>query len=153
MSITPNYVPRPLKTLNVFLVVNDGEKALKFYNNAFGAEIIEKLTASDGAIHHAQIQIDDTIIMMTENKHDPAPVSGIILYLYTGDVEGLMESAIMAGAEKLKDIETAFYGDRVGMVRDPFGVTWAIATHMEDVTSSEIHRRFNEMYSRNTSQQ
>lgn len=153
MSITPNYVPRPLKTLNVFLVVNNGERALKFYNNAFGAEIIEKLVDSDGVIHHAEIKIDDAIIMLTENRNAPPVNSSIILYLYTGDVEGMMEATIMGGATKIKDIETAFYGDRIGIVRDPFGVTWAIATHVEDVPSSEIHRRFNDMYSRNTSQQ
>lgn len=153
MSITPNYVPRPLKTLNVFLVVNDGEKALNFYNDAFGAEIINRLVDADGILHHAEIRIDDTIIMLTENPHAHPANSSIILYLYTGDVEGVMESTLKAGAEKINDIESVFYGDRVGMVRDPFGITWAIATHVEDVPSSEIHRRFNDIYSRSTNQQ
>lgn len=146
MSVTPNYVPRNFKTINVLLKVNDGEKALRFYNNAFGAEILEKLVDSEGIIQYAEIKIEDTILMLTEDKWFSEP-RGIVLQIYTGDAEGLFESATMAGAEELSPISKHFYGDRSGRVKDPFGYEWVISTHMEDVPPQELRKRFESLYS------
>lgn len=151
MSITPNYVPRRFKTLNFLLVVNDGEKALNFYNNAFGAEVVEKLIDPDGTLRYAEIKIDDTIVMLREDKSFQG-ATGVTLHLYTGDVEALCESAISAGAKEITKIHKMFFGDRLGTIEDPFGYRWVLATHMEDVSAAELHNRFNEMF-RNTSQQ
>lgn len=145
MSVTPNYVPREYKTINVMLIVNDAHKALKFYNNAFGAEINLKLEDPSGKIIHAEMKIDDTIIMLAEGESSGE--SGIILQIYTGDAEALFESAVMAGATEVYPIEEQFYGDRAGRVKDPFGFQWIISTHIEDVTSKELQKRFNELYS------
>lgn len=159
MSVTPNYVPRDFKTVNVFLIVKDAEKALRFYNNAFGAEVTMKLTDPDGKIVHAEMKIEDTIIMMAEEEGSKtlSPEStgnpGVIIQLYTGDAEGLFESAIKAGAEVVFPLQSQFYGDRAGRVKDPFGHQWIIATHEEDVSPKEMHRRFTELYSTNTSRQ
>lgn len=146
MSVTPNYVPRHFKTINVLLKVNDAERALRFYNNGFGAEVVEKLVDSEGVIKYAEIQIEDTILMITEDKN-VGSISGIVLQIYTGDAEGLYEAVVMAGAEELTPITKQFYGDRLGTVRDPFGIEWAIATHMEDVPPNELKRRFDELSS------
>jgi PhnB protein len=145
MSVTPNYVPREYKTINVMLVVKDAHKALKFYNNAFGAEVTMKLESPEGRVIHAEMKIDDTIIMLAEGESSGD--SGIILQVYTGDAEALFESAILAGASEVYPIEQQFYGDRAGRVKDPFGFQWIIATHIEDVTSKELQKRFNELYS------
>lgn len=145
MSVTPNYVPREYKTINVMLVVKDAHKALKFYNNAFGAEIIMKLEDPNGKVIHAEMKIDDTIIMLGEGE--PGDGSGIILQIYTGDAEALFESAVMAGATEVFPIEEQFYGDRAGRVKDPFGHQWIISTHIEDVSSRELQKRFNELHS------
>ena len=145
MSVTPNYVPREYKTINVMLVVKDAHKALKFYNNAFGAEVTMKLESPEGRVIHAEMKIDDTIIMLAEGESSGD--SGIILQVYTGDAEALFESAILAGASEVYPIEEQFYGDRAGRVKDPFGFQWIIATHIEDVTSKELQKRFNELYS------
>lgn len=151
MSLMPNFVPRQFKTINILLTVNDGERALKFYNNAFAAEILEKLTDDNGIIQYAEFKIEDTVIMLREDKNFSGAY-GITFQLYTGDAEGLMESLKMAGAEEISSVQTQYFGDRAGRVKDPFGYEWVIATHMEDITSTELHKRFNENF-KSTSQQ
>lgn len=146
MSVTPNYVPREYKTVTVHLHVKDVHKALKFYNDAFGAEIIMKLEDPNGVVIHAEIKIEDTVIMLSEGPI-PSGTPSVVLQLYTGDVEALYESAIRAGAEEISPIEKQFYGDRTGRVKDPFGHHWILATHMEDVPPRELQKRFHELYS------
>lgn len=154
MSVTPNYVPREYKTINVILIVKDAQQALKFYNSAFGAEITLKLIdPKNGKVVHAEMRIEDTIIMVAEEdlsyykSPETSGGTGVVIKLYTGDVEGVYENAVNAGAEEVRPIEEQFYGDRAGMVRDPFGHQWIIATCMETLAPSELHRRFNELYS------
>lgn len=146
MSVMPNYVPRSFKTINLLLKVSDGERALRFYNNAFGAEIIDKMVDGDGIIQYAEFKIDDTIVMLTEDKTF-TKANGVVIQLYTGDAEAVFDSALMAGAEKIHPIEKHFYGDRSGKVKDPFGYEWVISTHMEDVPPNEIKKRFDSLYS------
>lgn len=146
MSVMPNYVPRDFKTINFLMTVNDGERALRFYNNAFGAEVTEKLKDPNGIIRYAEFKIDDTIIMLTEDR-DFEGAKGITLQIYTGDAEGLFESAIMAGAVEVSEIHKQFFGDRAGRVRDPFGYEWIISTHMEDVPPNELKKRFDQKFS------
>jgi len=146
MSVAPNYVPRDFKTINFLLKVNDGEKALRFYNAAFGAEVIEKLVDPKGIIQYAEIKIDDTIIMLREDKNFQG-ASGVILQIYTGDAEGLFESVLKAGGVEVSGIHEQFFGDRAGRVKDPFGYEWVIATHMEDVPSKELKKRFDQTFS------
>lgn len=145
MSVTPNYVPREYKTITVNLVVPDAERAIKFYNSAFGAELTMKLVDPDGLVVHAEMKIEDTIIMLSEDK-DVVPGNHVVIQIYTGDVEGLFEAAIMSGAREIFPVKEQFYGDRAGRVMDPFGFQWIIATHVEDVPPRELYKRFNELY-------
>lgn len=151
MSVTPNYVPREFKTINVFLFVKNAHEALKFYNSAFDAEIVNKFESSDGFIVHAQIKIDDTILFVAEATDklaiNPEANSGVVIQIYTGDAEGMFENAINAGAVEVRPIEKQFYGDRSGIVKDPFGHMWVISTHVEDVPPNELKRRFDQLYS------
>jgi PhnB protein len=153
MTVMPNYVPREYKTVNIMLVVKDAKKALQFYNSAFGAEITMKLEDPDGVVVHAEMRIEDTVIMLAEEdpRYNMSPLSlggsGVIVQLYTGDAEGMFETAINAGAEEIFPIKKQFYGDRAGRVRDPFGHLWIISTHVEDVAPKEMQKRFNDLYS------
>lgn len=151
MSVTPNYVPREFKTINIFLFVKNAHEALKFYNSAFDAEVVNKFESPDGYIVHAQMKIDDTIIFVAEISDkfpmSPGADSGVVVQIYTGDVEGMFENAIRAGATEVLPISEQFYGDRSGMVRDPFGHLWVIATHTEDVSPKELKRRFDQLFS------
>lgn len=146
MSITPNYVPRGYKTINVFLLVKHAEKAIEFYNSAFGADVEMVLKDPDGKIVHAELKIADTTIMLAEDPDSNPKSSNVVLQIYVGDVEGIFEDAVNAGAEVIRPIKHEFYGDRVGKIRDPFGHEWLISTHMEDLSANEIQHRFNDMF-------
>jgi PhnB protein len=152
MSITPNYVPRQYKTISIQLVVKDAHKALAFYNSAFGAETIMLLEDPHGKVVHAEMQIEDIVLMLSEEdpyiNQSPATLggTGVVIQLYTGSAEGVFEAAIRAGAEEIFPIKEQFYGDRAGRVKDPFGHHWIIATHIEDVPPKELQKRFNELY-------
>lgn len=148
MTVTPNFVPRNFKTVNIILTVNDGEKALAFYNSAFGAEITEKLIDDEGLIKYAEFRIEDTILMLREDKNFEGP-RGVTFQIYTGDVEGLVESLKMAGAIEIEAIHEQLLGDRAGKLRDPFGFEWVIATHVEDLSVNELHKRFHAQFSEN----
>lgn len=145
MSVTPNYVPREFKTLNIILRVKDAHKALAFYNSAFGAEAIQLLESPDKVVIHLEMKIDDTIVMLTESPEE-INKSGVVLQLYTGDVFAVYESAIKAGCAEVSPISKQFNGDNSGRVKDPFGYEWILSTHVEDVSSREVKRRFNELY-------
>lgn len=145
MSITPNYVPRSYKTLNVLLTVPNAQKAIEFYNSAFGAEVVMELRDDDQNIVHAEIRIEDTVIMIHQGS-SINDSSSVTLQLYVGDVEGVVEEAVSAGAEVISPITEKFYGDRAGKLKDPFGLTWIISTHVEDLSPMELEERFHQRY-------
>lgn len=151
MSIIPNYVPNSYKTVTAKLFVKNAEKALEFYNRAFGAETVMKLTDESGRVVHAEFKYADTIIMLAEEdpglNRAPASVgpTSVVLQLYVPDVEGFFEEALRAGAEEVFPVTSQFYGDRAGRLRDPFGHEWIIATHEEDVSFRELEKRFHEL--------
>lgn len=149
MSIIPNYVPNGYKVLNVFLLVNNTKKALEWYNRAFGAEEVVRLTDPNGVVVHAELKIADTIFSIAQEDPDFSRGlhNSVVLQLYMPDVEGFFEEAVKAGAEVVSPIQTQFYGDRSGKIKDPFGHVWIIATHVEDLTARELQHRFNELYS------
>lgn len=149
VSPIPNYVPSGYKTLNVLLPVKDAVRAIEFYNRAFDAEEINRFTSPEGVIVHAEIKISDTIIMLASaDEYLKAPTdSSIVLQLYVGDVESVVENAIIAGCETIVEVGKQFYGDRAGILKDPFGFLWMIATHEEDLTARQLQQRFNELYS------
>ena len=151
LSSIPNYVPSGYKTINVMLTVKDSEKALEFYNRAFGAEITMELKQPDGVVAHAEFKIQDTIIMLTEEgtyQSGPLRLHGtpVTIMIYTPDCEGFFEEAVKGGAKVLLPISKQFYGDRAGLLEDPFGHRWIIATHEEDLTANELQHRFNKFF-------
>lgn len=153
MSITPNYVPREYQTISISLIVKDAEKAIRFYNSAFRAEVMMKLVDPTGKFIHGEMKIDDITLFISEENPEVGNLSpestgstGAVFQIYTGDAEGMFEAAISAGATEVYPIKEQFYGDRAGRVKDPFGHHWIIATHIEDVPPKELYRRFNELY-------
>ncbi len=143
MSIIPNYVPSGFKVINVMLQVKDAQKALEWYNRAFEAEEVMRLTSPDGVIVHAQMKIADHSFMLGEGT--PAEGSATI-QLYTPDVDAFMEAAEVAGAEVLRKAELQFYGDKSGLIKDLFGQKWLISTHVESMTATEMQNRFNDLF-------
>ena len=103
---------------------------------------------SGGKIHHAEISIGNSRIMLADEHPEvqafsPKTIGGspISIHLYVDDVDAALERAVAAGAKLIRPVADQFYGDRVGGVEDPFGYRWFIATHKEDLTMDEIRRR------------
>jgi PhnB protein len=101
-----------------------------------------------GRVHHAEIKIGDSRIMLADEHPEiqalsPKTVGGspVSIHLYVADLDATVERAVVAGAKLIRPVADQFYGDRVGGIEDPFGYRWFIATHKEDLTTEEIHRR------------
>jgi PhnB protein len=150
MSVSP--VPTGYHNVTPYLVVDGAAAALAWYTKAFNAREMMRLAAPGGKIGHAEIEIGDSRIMLADeapahNAKAPGAFGGspISLHLYVPDVDAVVARATAAGATVKSPPENKFYGDRQGTVLDPFGHTWHISTHIEDVTNTEIERRMRAM--------
>jgi uncharacterized glyoxalase superfamily protein PhnB len=113
----------------------------------FKANEHHRATHQDESIMHAQLQIGDSILMLSEARGDVKPMPGM-LYVYVDDVDVVYERALQAGATPLRPPTDEFYGDRSGGVEDMCGNQWWIATHKEDVPPDEMMRRQGELMNR-----
>jgi PhnB protein len=147
-------VPERLHTVTPRLVfAGDAAAALKFYEGAFGAEVLdEPFSTPDGAIVHSEVRIGDSIVYLTDEGDGeglaPATTGGdvtAIMSIAVPDVDRWWDRAVAAGCEVIYPLADQFYGDRGGRVRDPFGHQWMLSTHIEDVSREELERRMQEL--------
>jgi PhnB protein len=147
-------VPENLTSVTVSLTVSPCAEAIDFYIRAFGAEEIEpRMTGPDGLVAHAEIRIGDSVIMLGDEWPDgptlsPRSLGGstAAVFIYVDDVDALWARAVEAGVEVIFPLELQFYGDKGGRVRDPFGHTWGLGQHVEDVSPEEMERRMAAFY-------
>jgi len=132
-------VPQGYHSVTPSLALKDAHRAIEFYRKAFGAEERFRMPTPDGKVAHAELQIGDSIVMLTEAIQEP--VTSASLYLYVPNADAVYQRAVAAGAEPTMQVADMFWGDRFGRVTDPFGVRWGIATHKEDLSPDEIGRR------------
>ena len=132
-------VPDGYHTVTPYLAVRGAGELLAFLKRAFDAEAVECIEM-DGAVHHAEVRIGDSMVMLGECPEDADPQPAV-LYLYVDDADARFQRAGEAGAEVIMEPVDQFYGDRQGAVKDPCGNSWYIATHIEDVSAEEIARR------------
>jgi PhnB protein len=137
----PKPIPDGYHTLTPSLVVRDGARAIDFYKRAFGATERFRMPTPDGRIAHAELKIGDSMLMLTDefpgaNSRAPESVGGttVNLFVYTEDVDSLFNRAVEAGAKAEMPVTNMFWGDRFGKLMDPFGHSWMVATHVEDVS-------------------
>ena len=145
-----NPIPEHLHAVTPRLIVRDGSAAIEFYRRAFGAkEIGDRFNGPGGELIHAEIQIGDSVVMITEHAGD-GPVASpdhvgqvvtCVMSVYWGDVDVAWERAVAAGAEVIYPLADQFYGERGGRLRDPFGQQWMMSQHIEDVSPDEMIRR------------
>ena len=138
MAVKP--IPDGFRTVTPYLVVDDVPKLLEFLTTAFGANVQERTEDGSGRVMHAQVMIGDSIVMMGQAM-EGFPAESCMLYVYTEDVDGSYKRALDAGAVSIREPVDEFYGDRVAGVKDPGGIKWLLATHVEDVSPEEIARR------------
>lgn len=132
-------VPEGYHTLTPFLNLKGADKAIEFFKRAFGATERGRMAGPDGAIMHAEIQIGDSIVMLSEAAmRPPMPAS---LFIYVPDADAAFARAVAAGAAVVMPLADQFWGDRFGTVSDAYGNTWSIATHIEDVPPEEMGKR------------
>jgi PhnB protein len=145
-------VPEGYHTLTPYLAVKDAGRAIAFYAEAFGATEIFRLTEPGGTrIGHAELQIGDSRFMLSDEYPDfgalsPASIGGtpLTLHLYVPDADAVVARAARAGATVLRPVQDQFYGDRSGMILDPFGHKWNVATAKHQVAPEEMQRRWDE---------
>jgi len=141
-------IPEGYRSVTPYLIVSGAAKAIEFYKNVFGATEIMRMAAPSGKVGHAEIKIGDSAIMLADEHPEmgarsPQSIGGspVSLMLYIEDVDAVFARALGAGAKQLRPVEDKFYGDRSGTLSDPFGHTWTVSTHKEDVPPEEMKRR------------
>jgi uncharacterized glyoxalase superfamily protein PhnB len=138
-------IPDGFHSLTPHITVKGAAKAIDFYKKAFGAEEIHRHAMPDGSVMHALLRIGDSMLMLNDefpqmNCKGPATIGGtpVTLSLYVPDADKSWERAVQAGAAVKMPIADMFWGDRYGLLTDPFGHDWAIGTRKKDMTPDEI---------------
>jgi PhnB protein len=138
-------IPEGYHTVAPYLAVESAADAIEFYKKAFGAKERVRMEAPGGGIAHAEVEIGDSVVMLSDpfpqaSTTPPKQLGGTTasVMLYVEDVDAVVKQAVDAGATVLMEVGDQFWGDRFGSVQDPFGHSWAIATHVEDLTPDEI---------------
>ena len=146
MAVKP--IPDGYHTVTPYLAVDDAAEAIKYYKQAFGAKERVRMEAPGGKIGHAELEIGDSLVMLSDpfpqgSTRPPNELGGTStsVFMYVEDVDAVVERAIDAGATVTMEVADQFWGDRFGSVQDPFGHVWSIATHVEDVPPEEMAER------------
>ncbi|HEX5000172.1 MAG TPA: VOC family protein [Terriglobia bacterium] len=141
-------IPDGYDSITPYLSVRGAVQALEFYKTAFGAQELMRVPQPDGRIGHAEMQIGNARIMIADefpemNFRGPQSLGGtpVGLMLYVENVDDVVARAVAAGATIVQPVQDKFYGDRMGSILDPFGHSWHIATHIEDISPEELRRR------------
>jgi PhnB protein len=141
-------IPEGYHTVTPYLAVDNAAEAIKFYERAFGAKELARMEAPNGGIAHAELDIGDSKLMLSDpfpqaTARAPSELGGTSasVFLYVEDVDTTFKQAVDAGASVTMEPEDQFWGDRFATVTDPYGHAWAIATHVEDVPPEEMAER------------
>lgn len=141
-------IPDGYHSATPYLIVDGAARAIDFYTRAFGAKELMRVPAPGGRIGHAEIKIGDSVIMLADEHPEiqargPQHYGGspVSILLYVDDVDALYKQAIAAGGTETRPVADQFYGDRSGTLKDPFGHSWHLSTHKEDVSPQELNRR------------
>lgn len=136
-------------TLTPYIIVRNAEAAIAFYGNVFGAQEEYRIPNPDGTIGHAELRIGAGRLMLADEHPafgalSPASIGGtpVRLHLYVADVDATIALAEMKGATVLRPAQDQFYGDRSGMIADPFGHQWYLGTRKETITPDEMRNRY-----------
>lgn len=150
----PDPIPQRYRRVTPCLIVRDGEEALKFYAEVFGATERMRFPRPDGSIAHAEIEIGDSVVIVEDEspyRGTQAPPPGglpgtpVFQFIYVADVDAAVARAVELGATLQRAPEDQFYGDRDSYIVDPFGHGWTVASHVEDVSPEEMSRRMAEL--------
>lgn len=151
MAVKPK--PEGYHMVTPYLSIQGAAEAVEFYKRAFDAVEVYRLDTPTGEIGHAELRIGDSVIMLADEGDEvtfrsPRTLGGssVGLHIYVEDVDYKFVQAVNAGAKVIRPVQDQFYGDRTGTLEDPFGHTWFLATHVEDLTLEEVKQRADALY-------
>jgi len=141
--------------LFAYLCVGNANDAIRFYAEAFGAQERFRLAEPSGRVGHAEIDFGGGIVVMLSEEYPecgitaPKPAQGIsvTIHLHVDNADEIIERAVRAGATLERAPTDAFYGERSGVIRDPFGHRWNIGHSIEQVSTDEMQKRYTELLS------
>jgi PhnB protein len=146
-------IPNGYHSITPYLTCRDAERAIEFYQQAFGARLKGGgvMKGPDGKVMHAELVIGDSVIMLADEypafgSVSPQSIGGSAtgLHIYVEDVDSAFDRAVKAGAIVEMPVGDMFWGDRYGKLKDPFGHKWSIATHTADLSAEEMERGMEE---------
>ncbi len=145
-------IPDGYGAVTPYLIVKDAARAIEFYKKAFGATELMRMEGPGGKIGHAEIRVGSAPIMLADEHPDMGALSPehfggtpVSLLLYVEDADAVVRKAVDLGSKLERPVKDQFYGDRSGVILDPYGHKWSIATHKEDVSPEEMKRRISAM--------
>jgi PhnB protein len=138
-------------SLSPYMTVKGAAEAIEFYKSVFGAEELFRLTdPGDGRVGHAELRFGQALLMVSDEYPDfgalgPEQFGGspVKLHVYVADVDSVFARALELGATELRPVKDQFYGDRTGMLVDPFGHTWSVSTRQHEISAEQMQRRWN----------
>ena len=140
-------LPTGVHTVTPNLVVRNAAGAIDFYKRVFGAEEVTRLEKSDGRIWHAEVRIGDSVLFLSDElphssvrAPSPEAFASTAIQIYVEDVDSVFRKALDAGARSIRNVSDTFWGDRMGVIDDPFGHTWVVSTHVKDVPAEQVRR-------------
>jgi PhnB protein len=143
-----NAIPPGYHSITPYLVLNEASRAIEFYKQAFGAKEVNRMAGPGGKIGHAELKIGDSMVMLSDEmpgsgNRSPQSLGGspVSMFMYVENVDSVFNQAVKAGAKADMPPQDMFWGDRFGKLTDPFGHSWALATHIEDVAPQEMEKR------------
>ncbi len=146
MAVKP--IPEGYHTVTPYLAVDDAAEAIDYYKKVIGAKELVRMDAPGGKIGHAELEVGDSLVMLSDpfpqaSTKPPQELGGtsVSVFLYVEDVDATVKQAVDAGATITMEVADQFWGDRMGSFTDPFGHSWSIATHVEDVPPEEMAER------------
>jgi len=142
-----NPVPTDMHAVAPSLVLRHAVEAIEFYKKVFDAKEITRLLTPDGRVWHCELRIGDSVFFVSDelpHSSVKAPsaeaFTSTIIRVYVPDADAAFQRAIDAGARSLRGMSDVFWGDRMGVIADPFGHVWAVSTHVRDVGVEEMRR-------------
>jgi len=140
--VSVNPIPAGFHTITPNIIVKSVDEAVSFYKRAFGAVEILRLSMPDGKVVHCELKFGDSRVNLGESM-EGWPEHTLLAQMFVADSDAVFAQAVKAGAEVLSPMTDMFFGSREGRGFDPFGSTWTISTHKENVSVEEMQRRLN----------
>lgn len=138
-----------------YLRVKDAVAAIDYYKAAFGVREKYRLVEPSGRVGHCELEFGDATVMLSEEYPEvgilgPQSVGGtsVSIHLHVDDCDAMLARAVELGGELVRAPTDAFYGERSGTLRDPFGHEWLIGHSIEEVSPEEMQRRYTELLER-----